>query len=54
MGHELYDQGEVERITIPFASKLKGCAHMNMKNAQMESSKGSNVETQAQAERTRD
>jgi hypothetical protein len=54
MGHGLYDQGEVERITIPFASKLKGCAHMTIRKAQMESSKGSKVETQVKAERTRD
>jgi hypothetical protein len=54
MGHGLYDQGEVDKITIPFASKLKRCAHMNIRKAQMEISKGSKVETQAQAKRTRD
>jgi hypothetical protein len=52
MGHGLYDQGEVHKITIPFASKLKGCAHMNIRKAQMESSKGSKVETQVK--RTKD
>ncbi len=54
MGHGLYDQGEVDKITLPFTSKLKGCVDMNVRKAQMESSMGFKVETQAQAKRTKD
>jgi len=39
MGHKPNGQKENERITVPLAPKLKGCA-MRMKMTQMKSSKG--------------